>query len=257
MKTHLRTLGGRPWRVAFAAALDLLLPPGCTFCHQDLERVTDDIHLCGDCREALVNLSGPVCLLCGCELPASFTRDQQGCSNCSKLGYQFSAVMALSAYRMKTRIAMLQTKRPGGQPLATALGGLLAHCQGGQIRQFQPHRVVPIPMHWMRRLQRGSNCPDTVAGTVADKLELPFTPHLLVRRRKTIRQTELTQGRRLENVRHVFSVHRPRKVENKRILLVDDIMTTGATCNEAAKALRAAGAADIAVAVLARANPWV
>ena len=157
---------------------------------------------------------------------------------------------------MKTRTAMLQTKRMGGQPLAAALGQLLLTYRRERISQIAADVVVPIPMHWTRRLQRGTNCPDTFAESLANGLGIKAAIHLLKRRRKTVRQTDLPQGSRSSNVREVFRVSFGRKVQGVRVLLVDDILTTGSTCNEAAKALLSAGAAEVAVAIVARATPW-
>jgi predicted amidophosphoribosyltransferase len=111
-------------------------------------------------------------------------------------------------------------------------------------------------MHWTRRIRRGTNCPDTIAESVAAGLGVPAAIGLLVRGQKTTRQADLPPGSRLANIKGVFRVAKGCQLQGARVLLVDDILTTGATCNEAAKTLLSAGASDVAIAVIARAEPW-
>ncbi len=151
---------------------------------------------------------------------------------------------------------MLRMKFAGSHGLAIAVTKLFLLDKRSQLAQFAPTVVAPIPLHWTRRLWRGTNCPETIAEHLAEGLNVPFAPDLLVRTRKTKRQAFLPPGQRLENVRGAF---RPRKgydLTDLRVLLVDDVLTTGATCNEAARVLLAARAQAVAVAVIARALSW-
>ena len=111
-----------------------------------------------------------------------------------------------------------------------------------------------MPMHWTRRLQRGINSPEILAGCLARHLGIPLRRRLLVRCRRTFLQTEMSPPQRFRNVRAAFRVHKSPCLQGARVLLVDDILTTGATCSEAAKTLKKAGAAAVVVAVLARAQ---
>ena len=109
-------------------------------------------------------------------------------------------------------------------------------------------------MHWTRKIWRGTNSPETIAERLARHLDIPLASHLLVRCRRTAPQASLSPSKRLANVRGAFRAARHPDLPGARLLLVDDIMTTGATVNEAAKMLTRAGAAFVAVVVPARAE---
>ena len=134
------------------------------------------------------------------------------------------------------------------------LGDLLAERVLEHLRALRLEAVVPIPMHWSRRMWRGANSPETICERLAARLGLPMAPHVLVRCRRTAPQANLSPHKRLRNLRGAFRASGHADLPGARLLLVDDIMTTGATLNEAAKTLRRAGASFIAVAVVARAE---
>ncbi|MBL9084027.1 MAG: ComF family protein [Planctomycetales bacterium] len=117
--------------------------------------------------------------------------------------------------------------------------------------------VVPIPMHWFRRAIQGHNGPDLTATLVAKRLGIVDYPRLLVRRRRTRPQAGLTPPQRRDNVHNAFALRNGYRVEGAKVLLIDDILTTGATCSEAARTLKRAGATTVAVAVLGRAQSEV
>jgi ComF family protein len=145
-------------------------------------------------------------------------------------------------------------KRPTGEGLAIAVAHLLADHTGSQLVEFEPDVVVPIPMHWTRRLVRGTNSAETLAEVLARRGRLPIARRLLVRLRKTLPQFNLHPGERVRNIRGAFRVRAGYHLDAARVLLVDDILTTGATCSEASRVLLAAGAAQTTVAVVARAE---
>jgi ComF family protein len=145
-------------------------------------------------------------------------------------------------------------KRPADRPLAVALGEHLATHVAETFSSGTIDVVMPVPMHWSRRVWRGTNSAEVLATAIANRLGVPLTSQILVRRRRTIPQARLSPGRRRANVRGAFFVHPHRDLAGAHVLVVDDILTTGATLNEAAKTLRKAGSADVSVAVLARAE---
>jgi predicted amidophosphoribosyltransferase len=146
----------------------------------------------------------------------------------------------------------------------------LADRRGVELAQFRPDLIVPIPMHWWRRLWRGVNNTEILAEELGRRLEKPVMGRLLVRRRPTRPQKDLLLPERLANLRNAFRLRRshpqagarqagarqagaPARWQDSHILLVDDILTTGATSSEAARVFKQAGAGAVAVAVLARA----
>jgi ComF family protein len=176
------------------------------------------------------------------------------CPQCHDRRFQFACVARLGTYQGPLRKAVLRIKQPGELALATMLGDLLATTAGARLASIGFDVVVPVPMHWTRLFWRGGNNPDTLAYRLAAQLGLPMRPRLLKRRRRTAPQASLPPSRRRANVRGAFRAPRHADLPGARVLLVDDIMTTGATVNEAARTLRRAGVELVAVAVLARAE---
>jgi ComF family protein len=177
-----------------------------------------------------------------------------GCPVCRDADFAFDRLIALGSYDEGLRDAVLRMKRPSQDAISLAVGRLLAaRCQE-LLADERPSLIVPIPMHWARRLRRGGNSPELLAGCLAESVGAPARRRVLVRCRHTSPQWPLTPQQRHANVRGAFRVRRPAAVKDARVLLVDDILTTGATCSEAARLLKAAGAATVAVAVVARAS---
>jgi predicted amidophosphoribosyltransferase len=163
-------------------------------------------------------------------------------------------VLSLGVYDGALRSAVLRMKRPWGEALAMSISHALFDAVGERLVEWASDVVAPIPMHWTRRLVRGTNGPEIVAEVLGRRLGVPVARRLLVRRRKTRRQFSLPPGERFGNVRRAFRVAAGYHLKGVRVLLVDDILTTGATCSEAAMSLRAAGADSVAVVVVARAE---
>ncbi len=267
-------------RLSHGASLgvDLLFPPACVRCHVPLE--PGPLGLCDDCKEQLIDRQF-ACLRCG--LPTTILRvkgdssltrhkidsseDTQstapdaeqplpndGCLRCRHTAWKFSSVHRLGLYESALRLAVLQGKRGTGQSLAMALGNALAQQMANLHVERDFDLIVPVPMHWTRRIWRGVNGPETIARQISQDLGRPLDLRLLRRRRRTMPQTRLSAQARQKNVRGAFHAVSHRRLLGRRVLLVDDIMTTGATLNEAAKTLRHAGAATVVVAVVARAE---
>jgi ComF family protein len=124
---------------------------------------------------------------------------------------------------------------------------------GARLAELRADVIVPVPMFWTRRLLRGVNSPEILAESLAGRLDLPVLRRVLVRTRNTLPQFSLPPSERFPNVRGAFRVRRGYDLSGARVLLVDDVLTTGATSSEAARALRSAGAEAVLVAVAARA----
>jgi ComF family protein len=112
--------------------------------------------------------------------------------------------------------------------------------------------VAPVPLYWLRRWRRGYDQSAHLAECVASRLKKPLDDYSLRRVRATATQHHLSPTRRKENVRGAFAVRKRRRFDGRSVLLVDDVLTTGATCHQAARALKAAGASHVYCLVLAR-----
>jgi ComF family protein len=143
-------------------------------------------------------------------------------------------------------------KSSEGEALAEMLGRVFREVAGSRVCALGVDVVVPVPLHWRRHWARGYNQAAAIAREFATGLGVRFEPRLLRRVRHTPQQLQPSAAARRENVRGAFRVKRGASPGGKRILLVDDVMTTGSTAAEAARTLRAAGAERVVVAILAR-----
>jgi ComF family protein len=145
---------------------------------------------------------------------------------------------------------ILRMKQPGGEMLAEAVGTCWADCRHESLRKLQAELVVPVPLHWYRSWRRGFNQSEALARALARKLGVPCQTRWLKRVRHTVKQTSLAPTERRENVKGSFRVSRLSRLRGQTVLLIDDVLTTGSTAHEAAKALRKAGAGRVIAAVL-------
>jgi ComF family protein len=232
---------------------NVLFPPRCVCCCADLHDEPDDWPFCGPCLGRLAPATWSGCRRCGSQvLDLGHVPDH--CPRCQKAPLRFDAVITLGSYHAGLRDIVLRMKRPTHNVLSVAMGRLLAERRHDGLLEFQSDIVIPVPMFWARRFYRGTNDTEVLADCLAKSLGIPAWRRILVRHRHTQPQAALPPSRRLENVRGAFRVRRPDVVKDARVLLVDDVLTTGATCSEAAKVLKQAGAAWVGVAVVARAQ---
>jgi ComF family protein len=235
-----------------SACRDLLYPPRCVHCGSDLFDRNHGRLLCDDCEARLGPEVWHGCRRCGSQIPESRLAADR-CASCRDTALYFDSVTPLGGYHSDLRDVVLRMKHTSHDALSAALGRLLAERRLEPLANIRADVIVPIPMFWRRRLLRGKNNPEVLAHCLADSLEVPMRASVLAWCRNTKPQSSLAPSRRFENVRGAFRVRRPDSVQGARILLVDDVLTTGATCSEAAKMLKKAGATMVAVAVVARA----
>jgi ComF family protein len=158
----------------------------------------------------------------------------------------------MGAYEGRLRDAILRMKKSSGQSLAENMGRIFGECRRDRLSVLRSELVAPVPLHWRRAWLRGYNQAAALAEQLAWVTGVPCSQDCLRRIRHTPQQLQPTATARRENVRGAFRVRRGAIVKGKRILLVDDVMTTGSTVSEASRTLREAGAAEVVVAVLAR-----
>ena len=233
--------------------LRLCYPPSCAFCGREWA----DGKLCRACDDALrEGADGPVCRHCAATIGPHSAGDD--CALCRKESYAFERAFRLGRYQGTLAQACRSIKHSSGHLLAGALGDLLFAQRRSDLENASVDIAVPVPLHWRAGLRRGYNQSGTIAGRLASRLGVPMIEKALVRRRFTRQQTSLTPTARRANVRGAFTARRKARLRGAGVLLVDDVLTTGATCHHAARALRTAGAARVVVAILARGDhvPW-
>jgi ComF family protein len=150
------------------------------------------------------------------------------------------------------RRALLSAKWSFSAVPIRSLARLFAQTRLSQLQALQVDLVLPIPQHWQQRLVRHFNPAWIIAEELARALSIPCNPHVLRKSRRSRPQKRVSLARRAENQQNSFAISNSEDIAGRRVLLVDDVLTTGATCSEAARMLLRAGATDCHVAVLAR-----
>ena len=158
----------------------------------------------------------------------------------------------LGRYEGLLRRLILETKQAEGEQVTIVLARFALGRLGHQLAELGADVVVATPMHWRRRVTRGTNGAELMADLVAKYLKVPLAPRILRRRRNTLPQFSLPRGERFLNVRDAFVQRASYHLEAAHVLLVDDILTTGATASVAARTLKANGASRVSLLALAR-----
>jgi ComF family protein len=237
-------------RAAGRGALDLLYPRVCLLCLKGLSG-TDRHYLCDPCESALPRFGPEACPKCGQGLgPGAIVESR--CLDCWGRSLAFEGAVAFGPYQDALRDLILRFKLGGERVLARDLGRLLAGRAAADARTGDADAIVPVPLHPQTERHRGYNQAALLAEALGRRLGKPVLLRTLAKVRATEPQATLEAARRSANVEGAYGVRRPDRVSGRRLILVDDVMTTGSTADEAARALRQAGAKGVFVAVVAR-----
>ena len=256
----------------FRRGLNLLYPLRCPCCDELLPDEAVELpgwtQICFSCRKKLLPQKKSPCLRCGAFFPVltteSLPKKRRSCVHCSNDVHFFNQAVALGEYSGELREAVLRLKEETNGSFATALASLLFQTRGEEIRAFGSDYIIPVPMHYARRIVRGVNNPEFLAEEFGRSLKIPVLSGLVRRTRSTNVQFELTPKQRALNVKNAFQLRSGfwkclRRISSreilagKKVLLADDILTTGATTNEIARLLHTSGVAAVDVCVFARA----
>jgi ComF family protein len=228
--------------------LDAILPPLCLACR---EIVATPGALCPECWRGLSFIASPHCARCG--VPFADDRGSQThCIDCLTRPPRFRRARAAIVYDNRSRRLVLPFKHGDRTDMAPACAAWMA--RAGAELVAEADLVAPVPLHWRRLFTRRYNQAALLARTVAREAETMMAPDLLRRTSWTASQAGLRAKERRRNVRHAFDVH-PRWraiVRDRTVLLVDDVLTTGATVDACVSELLRAGARHVDVLTLAR-----
>lgn len=237
-----------PTRRWLSDAVDFLFPPACLICG---EETTAGGGFCPACTQELSDPAGEVCQRCGAPV-GPYLDTREGCHHCRSDRFAFDRVVALGPYQGPLRRACLRAKQDHSGLVAWRLGELLAE-RWSELFSTEPvELIVPVPAHWTTRLLRPTAPADLIAAALSRRLGVPWSPHVLRKVRRTPAQATLTPSRRRANLQEAFALVRGVRVQAHRVLLVDDVLTTGTTAHRAAQVLRKGGAASVRAAVVAR-----
>jgi ComF family protein len=230
--------------------VELIYPSACLLCGSPLPLSGSKGSFCAACRNSLVNDPHAACPRCAFTV-GPFANVAGGCVHCRGESFAFETVLRLGPYEDLLRDVVLRCKQSGSETLAEVVGELWGTERREALRARAVDVIVPVPLHWWRRWQRGYNQSAALARGLASGLGLPVS-FCLRRTRNTPKQTQQVVTARRDNVRGAFRARRDPCVKNRSVLLVDDVLTTGSTASEAARALCDAGADRVVVAALAR-----
>lgn len=229
-------------------AFDAVLPPRCLQCG---ELVGDHGALCGACWSRLRFLAPPCCAACG--LPFEFDLGADAlCGACAARRPRFDRARAALAYDDASRDLVLRFKHADRLEGAATFAGWMARAGGQLIAEAD--LIAPVPLHWLRLVRRRYNQASLLANAIGKAAGKAVVPDLLVRRRATPTQGHLGRVARRRNVAGAFRLNpsRVNRIAGARILLIDDVLTTGATAESCARTLLTGGARAVDLLVLAR-----
>jgi ComF family protein len=232
-------------------ALDLLIPPRCGSCTAALPDGPRRVELCDDCRGRLALADWPVCPRCAALVPAAEGRPL-ACPHCRDARLHFERTLALGSYEGLLASLIKRMKIDRSEVVARTLASLAWESLGAELAALNVDVATAVPMFWRTRWRRGINPPRVLAEQIASRLGVFAAGDMLRQVRGVPPQIEFSRRGRFQNMHRVMAVRSGYILDAAHVLLVDDILTTGATASEAARALLAAGAAKVSVFVLAR-----
>jgi ComF family protein len=252
--------GGVPRWLAEAgdALVSVFFPAGCRICER-LLLTASRIPICKECLSSFERLPAIICETCGRPLPFLAKRDSQPllCPACQDKTYAFDRARSFAVYKDALVQAILLLKFEQIAPLGAWFADRLADVVSNGGNALATDVVVPVPLHRQRERERGYNQAALISKPLSRRLRLPHKAVLLMRTRARPDKRILSLEERWESVRGAFATRPGSQVDNLRVLLVDDVLTTGATLDACARALCEAGAKSVVGLTVARAvrNP--
>ncbi len=235
--------------------LDWLYPSRCGVCHRFCDGA-----ICGDCRNKWTLVTSPYCLWCGKPFEPR-AKTSPLCGLCLQGRYRFdyarSAVIYEGLGRETVHAFKFNRKPRLAQPMGELMAEVMRRALSGENGLLpspwqRPDVIVPVPLHPKTERQRGYNQAALLAKVVGQTLDIPVETNILAQTRPMKPQATLGERERWENVKGAFGIAEPELVRGKIVVIVDDVMTTGATLNECAKALKRAGARQVYCLTFAR-----
>ena len=233
----------------FRGVASLLYPPACTICSAPVDQGE---YLCGNCEAKVCRIVPPFCEKCSEPFDGAIT-STFSCANCAHRLLHFDA--AISAYRSRgiVRHVMLNFKYGRQIHLRHLVARwLVAALDDERLRERRFDAIVPVPLHPAKQRERGFNQAALLAEWLSTHMALTVRP-VLQRVRFTTTQTAFDRSERMQNLRNAFRLRKNADVRKLRVLLIDDVLTTGSTLSECARILKEGGAHSVYAATAARA----
>lgn len=211
--------------------LEILYPARCPICHGILKG-RDGI--CPECRKKLPYIREPKCKKCGKQMESA---EEEYCRDCKRFSHAFDRGAAVYTYNDVMARSVAMFKYHNRREYAKVYAKEMYRCCSRFLKSCAPEVILPVPIHRQKKRQRGFNQAELVAKELGKLLNVPVDADYLIRKAKTIPQKELTRQQRKRNLKEAFEVSKDGKYY-KRVLLIDDIYTTGATMDAVSEILR-------------------
>jgi competence protein ComFC len=232
------------------ATLSFFFPEVCQIC-EVARASSSEGYVCSDCWKQVRFIKPPYCERCGLPFEGEITTGFE-CTNCREMELHFSSARSAVAARGVVLEAIHRYKYQRALWFEPFLLDLLIREAGPGLGWSKWDCLVPVPLHPAKKREREFNQADRLARQLGRCLGIPVRSDLLTRVLPTRTQTLLTREQRAANMRRAFTMRKCEKLNAERIVLIDDVFTTGATTNSCARVLRAAGAAEVCVWTVAR-----
>ncbi len=241
---------------AFREIMDLIFPPACEACG-----AVGELGLCSACMQQVTLVEEPYCAQCGQPFDPNVSTPPQLCASCRSEAPHLDGARAVGLHTGPLRHAIISCKFKGRTSVAPFLARLVAERMVAEAEYSWPlplvevDALVPVPLHPQRRRWRGFDQAALIVQGLAPAVGKPAWEDCIQRHKPTLPQIGLSPQQRRDNVKNAFVIPDEGLVRGKRLLLVDDVYTTGATGNDAARALKAAGAGEVYLLTVTRAAP--
>lgn len=237
-------------RSSIIGMLEFAFPWRCVVC-QSVDESDRHEAFCMECHLALTREIVNSCQKCGAEV-GPFVSTSAGCVHCRSRRLRFDSVVCLGMYDKTMRRAILSSKWSHSSVGLRSLAKVLAAEKRDALKQLNVDMLIPIPQAWTSRLTRAFNSATLIAEAISHSADARIERHVLFRKGKVRPQKRVPVQHRFANQQGSFRLKESHVIRGKKILLVDDVLTTGATCTEAAGVLKKAGATQVHTAVIAR-----
>jgi competence protein ComFC len=242
LKTHLRGI--------WDAALNLIYPPVCQICREDRAGLQEG-YVGGACWSHVRFVTAPFCQRCGLPYAGSITQPFV-CGNCEDIKFHFRFARSAVVANPLILQVIHHYKYNRALYFEPFLADLLVSQAVPSLKNGQWDLIVPVPLHPAKEREREFNQAARLARHLSRATQIPVNEGLVRRVRPTATQTQLNRAERAGNVRAAFALSGPKKLNGEKIILLDDVLTTGATTSACARVLRKAGAGDLCVSTVAR-----
>ena len=238
------------WSELAAAAIDLIYPHNCQFCNLAMEQHEPGV-ICRACLRTIKFIEPPFCARCALPFHGE-PKETYQCGYCADLKFQFTRAVSACAAEGIVRDTVHRFKYERQMYYAAHLEEWIVAAGWRWIDWNEIDAIVPVPLHPRKKRHREFNQAEVLAAAVSRATGRPVLPRAVRRIRDTETQTRLHRTERADNLNGAFQVRRADEVAGRRLVLVDDVFTTGATLDSCAKVLRVAGAQEVVALTVAR-----